>query len=68
MKHVLTVGAVAKLLGVAPRTVAKLIDDNKLVGFKLPGSAHRKIARADLVKFAVENNLPDSVVRLCKSE
>lgn len=57
-KKMFTTGDVAKLLSVAPRTVSKMFDSGKLVGFRLPGSLDRRIPRDELLKFLRENKMP----------
>lgn len=50
---------IADLLNVAPRTVAKWIDDGLLAGYRLPGNKKpRRVTRENLVKFAKQNKLP----------
>ncbi len=50
-------GQVAKLLGVAPRTVSKWFDSGELHGHKLPVSGTRRVYRASLIRFIVENGM-----------
>lgn len=59
-----TTGAVSKMLGVAPRTVSKWCDSEKLPSFRIPGSEHRRIYEDDLRKFVVEGGmvLPEELV------
>lgn len=58
MKDVLTTGDVARLCGVAPRTVSKWFDTGKLRGFKIPGSRDRRIPRESLVRFMRAHGIP----------
>jgi len=58
MKDVLTTGEVARLCGVAPRTVSKWFDTGKLHGFKIPGSRDRRIPRESLVRFMKAHGIP----------
>jgi len=58
MKDVLTTGEVARLCGVAPRTVSKWFDSGKLRGFKIPGSRDRRIPRESLVRFMRAHGIP----------
>jgi len=46
-----TTGRIAKLLNVAPRTVATWIDKGELVGFRLPSSKDRRVSKKDLFDF-----------------
>ena len=58
MKEVLTTGDVARICGVAPRTVSKWFDTGKLRGFKIPGSRDRRIPRESLVRFMRAHGIP----------
>lgn len=48
----------AKILGIAPRTVAAQFDSGRLGGFRDPVSAVRRIRREDILKWLRERNLP----------
>lgn len=58
MKDVLTTGEVARLCGVAPRTVSKWFDTGQLRGFKIPGSRDRRIPRDALIRFMKAHGIP----------
>ena len=58
MKEVLTTGEVARLCGVAPRTVSKWFDAGRLRGFKIPGSRDRRIPRESLIRFMKAYSIP----------
>jgi excisionase family DNA binding protein len=58
MKDVLTTGEVARICGVAPRTVSKWFDAGQLRGFKIPGSRDRRIPRESLVRFMRAHGIP----------
>ena len=58
MKEILTTGEVARLCGVAPRTVSKWFDTGQLRGFKIPGSRDRRIPRQSLVRFMRAHGIP----------
>ena len=58
MKEVLTTGEVARICGVAPRTVSKWFDNGQLRGFKIPGSRDRRIPRDCLVRFMKAHGIP----------
>jgi excisionase family DNA binding protein len=58
MKEVLTTGEVARLCGVAPRTVSKWFDAGQLRGFKIPGSRERRIPRECLIRFMRAYGIP----------
>ena len=57
-KDVLTTGQIARLFGVAPRTVAMWCDTGRLRHDRLPGSDDRRVRRAEAIKFAEENGIP----------
>ncbi len=48
---------VAKVIGVAPRTVCKWFDRGLLPGFKLPGSLDRRIYVRDLIQFLKDREM-----------
>jgi excisionase family DNA binding protein len=58
MKDVLTTGEVARICGVAPRTVTKWFDAGQLRGFKIPGSRDRRIPRDSLIRFMKAYGIP----------
>ena len=58
MKDVLTTGEVARLCGVAPRTVSKWFDTGQLRGYKIPGSRDRRIPRDTLIRFMRAHGIP----------
>jgi excisionase family DNA binding protein len=58
MKEVFTTGEVARLCGVAPRTVSKWFDAGQLRGYKIPGSRDRRIPRDSLVRFMRAYGIP----------
>jgi len=58
MREVFTTGEVARLCGVAPRTVSKWFDSGQLRGFKIPGSRDRRIPRESLVRFMRAHGIP----------
>lgn len=55
---VFTTGQVAEICRVAPRTVAKWIDNGLLGGHRLPGGGDRRIRLLDLWQFLQENDMP----------
>lgn len=46
-----TTGQVARICGVAPRTVSGWFDSGLLKGYRIPGSQDRRIPREDLMVF-----------------
>lgn len=49
--------AVAKMLGVSPKTVGLWFDDGQIPGHRLPSGA-RRMHIDDITKFAAEQNMP----------
>lgn len=57
-KSVFTTGDVAKLIGVATRTVTKFFDEGLLKGYRLPtGSRDRRMPRESLVAFLRQHDI-----------
>lgn len=54
----LTTGVIARLTGVAPRTVSKWIDGGLLVGYRIPLSKDRRVEVSDLRTFMNLQGLP----------
>lgn len=57
-RDVFTSGMVARICGVAPRTVSKWFDTGQLRGYRIPGSQDRRITRRQLNEFFRANSLP----------
>ena len=55
---VYTIGQVAKICKVPPRTVSKWVDSGRLKGYRIPGSQDRRIPREYLVRFLKEHGMP----------
>jgi len=55
---ILTTGQVSKLIGMANRTVCRMIDTGLLKGWVIPGSNHRRVALVDLEEFMKEHGIP----------
>lgn len=53
---------VSQILQVSPRTVAKLIDEGRLTGHRIPGSKTRRVLRSSLVAFCEQAHLPPSML------
>lgn len=53
-----TSGEVSKLCEVATTTVNRWFDSGKLKGFRVPGSRHRRIPRANLIAFLKGHGFP----------
>ena len=54
---IFTTGYIAKMIGVAPRTVSKWFDSGRLKGYRIPGSNDRRIPRAHLAEFLAANDM-----------
>lgn len=57
MEEVLTTSEVAKICNVSARTVARWVDSNRLVGFRVPGSRNRRIPKRELLLFMKTHNM-----------
>lgn len=55
---VFTSGAIARLYGMSITTVNRWIDQGYLRGFLIPGSRHRRVTGAELLRCAREQGLP----------
>jgi len=53
---VMTTTQCAKVLGMATKTIADLIDDGQM-GWRIPGSTHRRVRRSELVAFAERHGI-----------
>lgn len=58
VKEYLGTGKIAKMFGVAPRTVAKWIDNEIMKGTRIPGSKHRRVSITEVIRFSTENGMP----------
>lgn len=59
-QYILTTGAVARYCGVASRTASKWFDAGMIKGYRIPGSADRRILAEDLHDFLKKRGLPIS--------
>lgn len=57
-KNILSMGRVAKICNVAPRTATKWFDSGYLKGYRIPGSNGRRVPRENLVEFLKKHNMP----------
>ena len=55
-KYIYTVGEVAKICRVDPRTVSSWIDSGRLAGFRI--NTHRRVPEEVLIKFMENNQIP----------
>ncbi|MHC4124101.1 MAG: helix-turn-helix domain-containing protein [Planctomycetota bacterium] len=58
--HVLTMGDVARICNVSPRTAIKWFDRGILSGYRLPGSNDRRVPIEEFLYFIKVNNMPSS--------
>lgn len=54
----LTVGQVARLLQVAPKTIRQWIDTHELKGWRVPLSLHRRTTKQNVIDFVHKHSLP----------
>ena len=54
----LSTGAVSEALGVCPKTACNWIDSQKLRGFRVPGSSHRRVTEEEMWRFIAKHDLP----------
>lgn len=57
-KSTLTTGEAARLSGLTQRTIIDLIDRGFLKGYRIPGSKHRRIPRANLLAMMDAHGIP----------
>ena len=55
--QIFTSGQAARACRVAPRTISKWFDSGQLQGYRMPGSADRRIPRDQFVKFLEANGM-----------
>ena len=58
----LGMNTIARILRVAPRTAAKLVDSGRLGGYRIPGSKTRRVLQSELVAFVERNGLPEAML------
>lgn len=58
----ITIGRAANMLGLDPQTVRKMVDSQKIAGFKTP-SGQRRVDKQDIRRFC-NNLLPDQEIRI----
>lgn len=61
-RKVYTTGQIARICHVAPRTVAKWFDSERLKGYRVPGSGDRRVTRESLLAFMREHGMPVGAV------
>jgi len=61
---IFTIGQVAKLCDVSPRTASKWFDAGRLKGYRIPGSMDRRTTREYLIQFLKANDLHTALEKL----
>lgn len=61
-KRIFTTGEAAEVCKVSQQTIIRCFDAGRLGGFRVPGSKFRRIPRADLIKFMIDNEIPTDVL------
>ena len=62
----ITIGRAANMLGLDPQTVRKMVDSQKIAGFKTP-SGQRRVDKHDILRFC-NNLLPDQEIQKCERQ
>ncbi len=57
-KKIFTTGEAAEVCKVSQQTIIRCFDAGRLGGFRVPGSKFRRIPRADLIRFMMDNEIP----------
>lgn len=57
-KRIFTTGEAAQVCKVSQQTIIRCFDAGRLGGFRVPGSKFRRIPRAELIKFMMDNEIP----------
>lgn len=60
--EIFTTGRAALICRVSQQTIIRCFDEGTLKGFLIPGSTHRRIPRAALVKFMKDNGIPTDLL------
>jgi hypothetical protein len=50
-----TMGELATMFAVSPRTASKMVDDGTIQGFRLPGRQVRRVLHRTLLKFVADH-------------
>ncbi|MGD9688573.1 MAG: response regulator [Phycisphaerales bacterium] len=61
-KKIFTTGEAAEVCKVSQQTIIRCFDSGRLGGFRVPGSKFRRIPRAELIKFMIDNEIPVEVL------
>jgi two-component system OmpR family response regulator len=64
MPQYLTTGDCSRITGLSQQTIIRAIDKGLLVGFRVPGSKHRRVTKESLKSFAELNGMPEAVILL----
>ncbi|MGE4198632.1 MAG: helix-turn-helix domain-containing protein [Phycisphaerales bacterium] len=65
--RVYSTGRIARICGVAARTVSKWIDSGALPGYRIPGSMDRRVSYRNLVRFLERNHMEDALAALTQT-
>ena len=57
-KKIFTTGEAAEVCKVSQQTIIRCFDAGRLGGFRVPGSKFRRIPRAELIRFMMDNEIP----------
>ena len=58
MTRDLTTTEAARMLHVCPQTIGRMMDSGELIGYRLPGSTHRRFTLASVRACAVRHGIP----------
>lgn len=58
MKDVYTLTEAGKLCGLHRNTTSRMFDAGELKGWRVPNSRHRRVSRAELLKFMERHGIP----------
>lgn len=61
---VMTTGEVGRRLGLAPRTVSRLIDSGSIKGYRIPGSNDRRVHREDFNAFCEQTGCTRAICEI----
>jgi excisionase family DNA binding protein len=61
-KKIFTTGEAAEICKVSQQTIIRCFDSGRLGGFRVPGSKFRRIPRAELIRFMMDNEIPTEIL------
>ena len=67
MSILFTTGQVSKITGLSRNSIQRCVDDNRIGGFTIPGSEHRRIPKEALIEFMNKHDmkLPHTLLIQC---